>query len=179
MKSPLPSAGNAKLTVREILLLGFFSAILVVVQVAKALIAPFLPNIELVSLFIIVYTLILEKKVFYIIYVFVLVEGTVFGFGLWWFSYLYIWSILAIVVLLFRKNEQPLLWAIISGIFGLFFGALCAIPYLFIGGIGAAISYWVNGILFDLLHCGGNVIAAALLFRPLYKIMNRLYLHKK
>ncbi len=161
------------------MLLGFFSAVLVVVQVAKALIAPFLPNIELVSLFIIVYTLVLEKKVFYVIYVFVLVEGTVFGFGLWWFSYLYVWSILAIVVLLFRKNEQPFFWAIVSGVFGLLFDVFFAIPYLFIGGIGAAVSYWVNGILFDLLHCGGNVIAAILLFKPLYKIMKRLYLREK
>lgn len=178
MKSHLLSAGNAKLAVREILLFGFFSAILVIVQVAKALIAPFLPNIELVSLFIIVYTLVLEKKVFYIIYVFVLVEGTVFGFDIWWFSYLYIWSILAVAVLVFRRIEKPFFWAIVSGVYGLLFGALTAIPTLFIGGVGLAVSYWVNGIIFDLLHCCGNVIAALLLFKPLYKIMRRLYLRE-
>lgn len=152
-----------------------------VVQVAKALIAPFLPNIELVSLFIIVYTLVLEKKVFYIIYVFVLVEGTIFGFSMWWFSYLYIWSILAAAVLIFRRIEKPFFWAIVSGVFGLLFGAMTAIPYLFIpdGGVAAAIAYWVKGIPFDLLHCGGNVIAAALLLRPLLKIMKRLYLNEK
>ena len=178
MKSHSLSAGNAKLAVREILLFGFFSAILVIVQVAKALIAPFLPNIELVSLFIIVFTLVLEKKVFYIIYVFVLVEGTVFGFDIWWFSYLYIWSILAVAVLIFRKIEKPFFWAIVSGVYGLLFGALTAIPTLFIGGIGMAVSYWVNGIIFDFLHCAGNVIAAALLFKPLYRLMKRLYLRE-
>jgi energy-coupling factor transport system substrate-specific component len=178
LNSPLQSATNVKLAVREILLLGFFSAILIVVQVAKALIAPFLPNIELVSLFIIVYTLALEKKVFYIIYVFTLVEGTIFGFDIWWFSYLYIWSILAITVLIFRRMEKPFFWAIVSGVFGLLFGALTAIPTLFIGGTGMAVAYWVNGIIFDLLHCAGNVIAAALLFKPLYKLMKRLYLRE-
>ena len=179
LKSPSLSAGNAKITVREIILFGFFSAVLIVVQVAKALIAPYLPNIELVSLFIIVYTLVLGKKVFFPIYVFVIVEGLIFGFGLWWLSYLYIWDVLAIAVLLLRKNGQPAVWAIVSGVFGLLFGALTSIPYLFVGGIGAAVSYWVNGIIFDLLHCGGNIIAAALLFRPSYKIMKRLYLHEK
>lgn len=180
LRSHLLSAGNAKLAVREILLLGFLSAILVVVQVAKALIAPFLPNIELVSLFIIVYTLVLGKRVFYIIYVFVLLEGTVFGFDIWWFSYLYIWSMLAFAVLIFRSIEKPFFWAIVSGVFGLLFGALTAIPYLFIpdGGIGLAVSYWVKGIIFDLLHCAGNVIAALLLFKPLHKLMKRLYLNE-
>ena len=175
LKSPLLSAGNARIAIREILLFGLFGAVLVVVQVALAI----LPNIELVSFFIIVYTLVLGKKAFYPIYVFVIVEGLIYGFGLWWISYLYVWDVLAIAVLLFRKNEQPVVWVIISGLFGLLFGALCSIPYLFIGGIGAAISYWVNGILFDLLHCGGNVIATALLFGPGYKIMKRLYLHEK
>lgn len=179
MRSSLLSASNRKPAVREILLLGFFSAILVVVQVAKALIAPFLPNIELVSLFIIIFTLVLGKKVFYIIYVFVLVEGTVFGFDVWWFSYLYIWGILAIAVLIFRKIDKTFFWAIVSGMFGLLFGALTAIPSIFIGGIGLAVSYWINGIIFDLLHCAGNVIAAALLFKPLYNLMKRLYLREQ
>lgn len=178
MNSHLPKAHKAKLAVREIMLLGFFSAILVVVQVAKALIAPFLPNIEFVSLFIIVFTLVLGKKVFYIIYVFVMAEGVVFGFDIWWISYLYIWSILATAALVFRKNENRFFWAIISGLYGLLFGALTAIPSLFIGGIGLAVSYWVNGIMYDLLHCGGNVIAAVLLFDPLYKLMKRLYLRE-
>ena len=175
MKSHLLSGSNVKMTIREILFFGLFGAILIVVQVALAI----LPNIELVSFFIIIYTLILGRKVFFPIFVFVAVEGLIYGFGLWWFSYLYIWFILAIVTLLFRKNEHPVIWAIISGVFGLLFGALTAIPYLFIGGIGAAVSYWVSGIVFDLLHCGGNVIVMLLLFRPVSRIVQRIYLHEK
>lgn len=174
MKSHSLSAGKTRLAAREILLLGLFSAILLVVQVALA----FIPNIELVSFFIIIYTLVLGTKVFYPIYVFAAVEGLIYGFGIWWISYLYIWSILALIVLLFRKNEQPFFWAIVSGIYGLMFGALTAIPTLFAGGLGMAVTYWVNGIVFDLLHCGGNVIAAALLFKPLYHLMKRLYLRE-
>lgn len=180
MNSPLQSASKPKITVREILLFGFFSAVLITVQVAKALIAPFLPNIEFVSLFIIVFTLVLGKKVFYIIYVFVFAEGLVFGFDpTWWVSYLYIWSILAFVVLLLRRHEHPAVWAIVSGTFGLLFGTLGTIPYFFISGAGGAVAYWINGIPFDLLHCVGNIAAAALLYKPLYKIMKRLYLNEK
>ncbi len=167
-------AGSARISIREILLFALFGAILITVQVALAV----LPNIELVSLFIIVYTLVLGKKVFFPMYVFVIAEGLIFGFGIWWINYLYIWAVLASVVLLLRKNEHPLFWAIVSGMFGLLFGALSAIPYLFMGGIGAAVSYWVNGIVFDLMHCAGNVAAALLLFSPCHKIMKRLYLNE-
>lgn len=180
MRSPSLSAGKAKITVREIILFGFLSAILIVVQVAKAVLLPFLPNIEFVSLFIIVYTLVLRKKVFYIIYVFVLAEGFIFGFDpKWWVSYLYIWSILSIAVLLLRKYDNIIVWAIVSGVFGLLFGTLGTIPILFISGIGGAVAYWIAGIPYDLLHCGGNIAAAMLLYRPLYSIMKRLYLKEK
>lgn len=175
MKSLSLSAGNTKLAIREILLLGLLSAILIIVQVALAV----LPNIELVSLLVIVYTLVLGKKAFFPIYVFVIAEGIIYGFGLWWISYLYIWAILAAAVLLLRKNEQPLFWAVVSGIYGLLFGALSAIPYLFMGGIGTAAAYWVSGIIFDLLHCAGNAVAAALLFKPSYKLLKKLYIREQ
>ena len=68
------------------------------------------------------------------IYVFVLMEGIFYGFGLWWINYLYVWSILAIVVLFFDQQRDPLFWSTVAGFFGLAFGALCALPYFFIGG---------------------------------------------
>ncbi len=151
---------------------------MIIVQVAKALALPFLPNIEFVSLLIIVYTLVIGKKVFYIIYVFVFAEALIFSFGIWWISYLYVWSILAIVVLLLRKAGNTVVWVIVSGAFGLLFGTLTTIPYLFMGGLGAAAAYWINNIPFDLLHCGGNIVTAALLMRPCYAVMKKLYLRE-
>ena len=55
---------------REIVTMGILSAILLAAQVSLG----FLPNIELVTLLLIVYTLVLKKKVFFVIYVFVLLE---------------------------------------------------------------------------------------------------------
>ena len=121
----------------HIVTLGFLSAILLVGQLGMA----FLPNIEPVTTLIILYTLIYKKQVFPVIYTFVLLEGLVFGFGIWWVSYLYIWSILALIVLSLRKITSVILWAVVSGAFGLLFGALCAIPYLISGGPGAAFAY--------------------------------------
>ena len=115
--------------------MGFLSAILLIGQVGMAA----LPNIEPVTMLIIVYTLIYRKQVFYIIYTFVILEGLIYGFGIWWFSYLYIWTILAVIVLLMKKNQSVLMWVVVAGAYGLAFGFLCAIPYFISGGWGAGI----------------------------------------
>ncbi len=146
------------------------SAILLIGQLGMA----FLPNIEVVSTLIILYTLSYKKLVFPILYTFVLLEGVVFGFGIWWVSYLYIWSILAFIVLALRKMDSALLWAVVSGAFGLSFGALCAIPYLISGGHSAAFSYWSAGIPYDILHCAGNFVLTLVLYRPLSALLKRL-----
>ena len=149
---------------------GVLSAILLVGQVGMSV----LPNIEPVSTLIILYTLIYKKRVFPVIYTFVLLEGVLFGFGIWWISYLYIWSILALIALAFQKLDSAILWAVISGSFGLLFGALCAIPYLISGGPGAAFAYWAAGIPYDILHCLGNFVLTLILYRPLLNLLGRL-----
>lgn len=133
----------------------------------------FLPNIEIVTLLIILYTRTFGKRVFAIIYAFVMLEGLFYGFGIWWVSYLYIWSIFALVVLLI-KSDSVILWSMISGIFGLCFGFLCAIPYFVTDGPGAGVAYWGAGLYFDLLHCAGNVLLCAVLYRPLYRVLSLL-----
>ena len=160
-----------RLNARRLALLGILTAVLLGGQVALAA----LPNVEIVSLLVILYSILLGRQVFLIIYVFVLLEGCLYGFGLWWVSYLYVWALLAIIALALRRTEaSALFWAILSGFFGLAFGALCALPYLVTGGIAAAISYWLAGLGFDLIHCVGNFLVFLLLFRPLYRLLSRL-----
>lgn len=155
----------------HIVTLGVLSAILLTGQLGMA----FLPNIEPVSTLIILYTLVYKKQVFPIIYTFVLLEGIIFGFGIWWVSYLYIWSILAFIVLICHKIDSAVLWAVISGAFGLLFGALCAVPYLIAGGPGAALAYWSAGIPYDILHCCGNFVLTLVLYKPLLRLLKRLH----
>lgn len=150
---------------------GVLSAILLAGQVGMS----FLPNIEPVSTLVILYTLTYKKRVFPIIYTFVLLEGILFGFGIWWISYLYIWTILALIVLAFRKMDLAVFWAVISGSFGLLFGALCAIPYLISGGPGAAFAYWTAGIPYDIVHCLGNFTLTLVLYHPLRRLLGRLH----
>ena len=150
-------------------LLALMAALMVASQVAMAA----LPNIHLVAVFIIVTTLAFGWKAMLSVAVFVALEGVIFGFGIWWISYLYVWPALVAVVMIFRENDSSLLWAIIAGAHGLLFGAMCAVPYLFIGGWEMAVSYWVAGIPFDLVHCAGNFVVTLLLAKPLAKLTQR------
>ena len=89
------------LAIRDLVLMGLFSAILFGVQLAFA----FLPNVELVSLLIILYTRHLKYRALPVIYVFVVLEGLVFGFGIWWFIYLYIWAVLFAMTMMMQKSS--------------------------------------------------------------------------
>ena len=159
-----------KLTVKELVALALLTPLLFVAQVALA----FLPNIELVSLLIIVYTLAFRHKVLYVIYAFAVLEGLLYGFTMWWITYLYVWTVLAALAWAFRRMQSPLGWAVLSGAFGLGFGALCELPFIAVIGWRAAFAAWASGIPFDLMHCGGNFLAALVLVAPLRRLMARL-----
>lgn len=167
---------DRRITVKDIALIGMMSAILLAVQIGFS----FLPNIELISLLIILYTLIFGWRALYIIYVFVAVEGLVYGFGLWWFSYLYIWTVLYLITKVFHKLRSPLYWAVISGAYGLSFGALYSLVVVITSGIHSGLASWVQGIPFDIAHCIGNFMITLLLFKPLYFVLvklNRQFAH--
>lgn len=156
--------------IRDICIMAVMGVIIYVSQVALA----FLPNIELVSLLIILFTLVFKKRIIGILAVFILVEGVTYGFGTWWFMYLYIWPLLAALTYLFRRLDSSLGWALVSGAFGLIFGFLCYLVYFVIGGIGGGIAYFISGIPFDIAHCIGNFVLALLLYKKLRSVLEKL-----
>ena len=118
--------------------------------------------------------------------VFILIEGAMFGFGIWWIMYLYMWPMLAVVTGFFKKSDSVWTFSILSGLFGLLFGFFCAIPYVVIGisdngitgGLYAGFAWWVAGIPWDFIHCAGNFILMFILYRPVRNIMNKLTLFR-
>lgn len=160
--------GKQKLFAKDIALIGMMTA---TIEVAKLSLS-FLPNVELVTLLLILYTLYFGGKIVYVILAFVLIEGCLYGFGTWWFSYLYVWPILVGLTWLFRRQKSVWFWSVFSGAYGLCFGALCSVTTLVIGGPYAAFTWWVAGIPYDLIHCGGNFVLCLILFRPLNAALN-------
>lgn len=165
MKSHSPSAG--KLSAREMSLLALMGALMFVMQLAMAS----LRNVHITAVLIILTAVFFGWRVMYAVFVFVLLEGLTWGFGLWVISYMYLWPILAAVAVLLRRNDSALVWAIVAAVHGLFFGLGCSIPYLFIGGWSMAFSYFVSGLLFDIRHCIGNFVLTLVLYRPLKRAM--------
>lgn len=163
--------GKAKLTLRQITLFAMLAAMTFGAKWVMA----FLPNIEPVTLMVLLFGAVFGWKAIFPVAVYVAAEFLFFGFGVWNIYYLYIWLIPMVLGMVLRKMESPLGWAIAAGFFGLAFGALCTPVNLIIGGWGYALAWWISGIPFDLLHGAGNFAMALILFIPLRKLMEKLY----
>ena len=171
-------SNKPRIEIKDIAQIGLMVA---VIEVCKAALA-FLPNIELTSFWLIMFTLFFGWKIVAVVPVFILIEGSIYGMNLWWIMYLYIWPLLVLIVWLLRKNDSAVFWAVLSGVFGLCFGALCSIPYIvigfssggFINGIRSGFVWWVAGIPWDFIHCAGNFVLMLILYRPVRSAMKKI-----
>lgn len=169
------SQKKATITTKDITQIAMMVAVIEVCKVALMGI----PNVELTSFWIIMFSLFFGSKIFLVIPVFILIEGAMFGFGLWWIMYLYAWPLLAIISRIMRKMESVIGWSILSAIFGLSFGFLCSLPYVVIGtvdgnlasGLRAGFNYFIAGIPFDIIHCIGNFVIMLILYYPVKHVM--------
>lgn len=166
----LPSRPAGKLSVRDICVLAMMGALIFAAKLTLAS----LPNINLNSLLIILTTVFFGWRALYSVGVYVMLEGLVFGFGIWWFSYLYAWPVLVVIVMLLRKNDSVLVWAVVAGVYGLIFGPLMYILYFMVNGWHMVLAMWVSGIPYDLAHCAGNFVFTLVLYKPLYTVMAKL-----
>lgn len=160
-----------KLHTKELVLFGMLGSMTFGAKVAMM----GLPNIEPVSLMVMLFAVSFGRKAVYPIYTYVLLEFVLNGLNLWSINYLYIWLILAAAAWSLRDMRSPLGWAVLSGLFGLLFGALCAPVYLFSGGALFALNWWLSGIPYDLLHCAGNFTLALVLFTPLRRLLKQIW----
>ena len=159
-----------KLTLRQIVLFGILGAM----TFAAKYVMSYLPNVEPVSLMVMLFAVIFGRRCVYPIVLYVVMEILFYGLGLWNINYLYIWFVLAFAAYMLRRMEHPLGWALLSGVFGLAFGALCAPVDIAIGGFSYALTKWASGIPFDIAHCAGNFVIALLLFKPLRGLLTKL-----
>lgn len=159
------------LSVREVVLFGILGAM----TFGAKYVMSFLPNIEPVSLCVMLYAVVFGRKWVYPVYLYVALEILFYGLGIWNLNYLYTWAILAVAARFLRDMEGSFGWALLSGIFGLAFGALCGIVDVFIGGMSYAVTKWISGIPFDISHCVGNFVMALVMFRPLRSLLEKQY----
>ena len=80
-----------------------FSMLGVIMYISDVLME-FLPNVHIVGVLVIVYTVVYRYRALIPIYIYVILNGLFSGFGIWWLAYLYIWTVLwGLVMLVPRK----------------------------------------------------------------------------
>ena len=143
------------------------------------LIMELLPNIHLLGMLTMVYTIVFRAKALFPIYIYVMLNGLYAGFNLWWMPYLYIWTILwAITMLLPQKMPKKIacfIYPALCGLHGFAFGILYSPAQALMFGLNfeQMLAWIVAGFPFDFLHGIGN-IAAGLLILPLSDLIKKL-----
>lgn len=139
-----------------------------------------LPNIHLVGMLTVVFTIVYRKKALIPIYIYVFLNGIYAGFSPWWIPYLYIWTVLWAVTMLLPKNMSKKIavpvYAAVCALHGLFFGVLYAPAQalMFHLNFKAMIAWIAAGIPFDLIHTVGN-FAVGLLIVPLAEALKKVH----
>ena len=165
------SAGkSARLSAREIAELSLICALMVAGKEGLRVI----PNVHPVTLLLLLATAVYGVKALYPAFGFAILEIALYGAGLWNLMYLYVWPIVVFAALPIRQSRSRALWAALAGLHGLCFGALCAIPYLFIGGWKMAFTWWLSGIPYDVIHCVSNAVLVFALLPPLRRLLETL-----
>ena len=129
-----------------------------------------IPNVHPVTMLLILTIMLHGWKAFYPMIGFVILELFIYGVGSWSLLYVFVWPVTTLFFLIFRKNKDFLLWAILAAISGITFGALCEIWFIPTIGIHAAFAAWLSGIPYDLIHCVSNFFITLICLPPLYRL---------
>ena len=154
-----------KLTIREMAVFAMLGALMYI----SKLLMEFLPNVHLIGVFTISFTLVYRQKALYPIYIFVLLTGVFNGFNMWWIPYLYIWTVLWGVTMLLPKKlpkaARPIVYMTVCGLHGLLYGTLYAPAQALMCGLNfkGMIAWIIAGIPFDCIHAVSNFCCGILI----------------
>ena len=155
-----------KLSIKEICLFAILGALMFISKIVMEA----LPNIHLLGMLTMTYTIVFRKKALIPIYVYVLLNGLYAGFNSWWIPYLYIWTVLWGVTMLLPKKMPKVVasvvYPLICALHGLFFGALYAPiqALMFRFTFEQTLAWIAAGLTFDIIHMAGNFALGLLIF---------------
>ena len=167
-----------KLTVRETAVFSMLGALLY----GSKMLMEIAPNIHLVGMFIVSFTVVYRKKALSPIYVFVFITGLMNGFAAWWLPYLYIWTVLWAMTMLLPKNipekRKPLVYALVCAAHGYLYGTLYAPAQAVLFGLDfqGMLTWIAAGLPWDFIHGTSNLLCGALIY-PLVRLLERMEKH--
>lgn len=149
------------------------------IMFASKIIMEAAPNIHMVGMLTMVYTVVYRSKALIPIYIYVFLNGLYAGFNQWWLPYLYIWTILWGITMLLPKKMprvvQMIVYPLLCCLHGLFFGALYAPVQALIFGFDfeQTMAWIAAGLTFDVIHCISNLFMGMLVI-PFSALLRRL-----
>ena len=163
-----------RLTTREIVLFGMLGSLMY----ASKVIMEVAPNIHLLGVFTIAFTVVYRKKALYPIYTFVLLNGLFSGFAAWWIPYLYLWTVLWGIAMLLPKNMpkiiKPVVYMTVNACHGFLFGTMYAPVQAVLFGLSfdRMVAWIIAGLPFDFIHGISNFFCG-LLIVPIISVLNK------
>ena len=164
-----------KLTVKETAVFGMLGALMY----ASKVIMEILPNVHLLGVFVVAFTVVYRKKALYPIYTYVLLNGMFCGFATWWVPYIYIWTILWGIVMLLPKNMpkkvRPVVYMVVCALHGFLFGTLYAPAQALLYGLSfdAMVAWIIAGLPWDFVNGVSNFFCGCLIV-PIVSILRRM-----
>ena len=139
------------------------------VMYASKLLMEVAPNIHLLGVFTIAFTVVYRKKALYPIYIYVILNGIFSGFAVWWVPYLYVWTVLWGAVMLLPKHLpkkiRALVYMAVCAGHGFLFGTLYAPVQALLFGMSfqGMIAWIIAGLPFDFIHGVSNFFCGILI----------------
>ena len=136
---------------------------------ASKVIMEFAPNVHLLGVFTIAFTVVYRKKALYPIYIFVFLTGLLNGFATWWIPYLYLWTVLWGVTMLLPKKMpapvQPFVYMAVCAAHGFLYGTLYAPAQALLYGLNfdKMIAWIISGLPWDFAHGVSNFFCGILI----------------
>ena len=146
---------------------------------ASKMIMEVAPNVHLLGVFTIAFTVVYRKKALYPIYTYVLLNGIFCGFATWWIPYLYLWTVLWGATMLLPKRIpekiRPLVYMLLCAAHGFLFGTLYAPAQALLYGLSfqKMIAWIISGLPWDFVHGVSNFFCGILIV-PIIKILSFL-----
>ena len=166
---------RSKLSLKEIILFGLLGAMMF----CSKFIMEGLPNIHPLAMFIILLTVVYRSRALIPIYLYVILDGLRWGFGIAWLPYLYIWLILWGAAMLLPRSAprwlKVIVYPVVAMLHGLLFGILYAPAQAVLFGLNfkQTIAWVIAGFPYDVLHGVGNFVMA-LLVLPMSELLFKL-----
>ena len=154
-------------------------AMLGTLMFCSKIIMELLPNIHLLGMLTMVYTIVYRRRALIPIYLYVALNGLYAGFAMWWIPYLYVWALLwGATMLLPRRMPTKIacvVYPLVCALHGLLFGTLYAPVQAIMFGLdfSQAVAWIVAGLPFDAMHALGNLFAGMLIV-PLSSLLYKL-----